>query len=92
MAWGPANHGVGPAKAGHYMASRRRRADRCSVRLQADLTEIRQLIAVALMIAGVAAAWFGFENHRTARPAGWHIGWQALFIAAGPIAAAIIAP
>ena len=49
------------------------------------------LLAGALTAAGAAAAWFGFENHRTTKPAVRRVGWQALFIAAGPLAAAIIA-
>ena len=49
------------------------------------------LLAGALTAAGAAAAWFGFENHRTTKPAARRIGWQALFIATGPLAAAIIA-
>lgn len=49
------------------------------------------LLAGALTAAGAAAAWFGFENHRTTKPAGRRIGWQALFIAAGPLVAGLIA-
>ncbi|MDP2054319.1 MAG: hypothetical protein Q8L75_11835 [Acidobacteriota bacterium] len=48
------------------------------------------LLAAALTIAGAAAAWFGFENHRTTKPAVSSVAWQALFIAAGPLAGAII--
>lgn len=50
-----------------------------------------RLLAGALMAAGVAAAWFGGENHRTTTPATSRLGWQALVIAAGPLAAALIA-
>lgn len=49
------------------------------------------LLAGALTAAGVAAAWFGFENHRTSQPSARRIAWQALFIAAGPLVAVIIA-
>ncbi len=49
------------------------------------------LLAGALMAAGAAAAWFGFENHRTTKPAVRRVASQALFIAAGPLVAAIIA-
>ncbi|MFA5907706.1 MAG: ABC transporter permease subunit [Vicinamibacterales bacterium] len=49
------------------------------------------LLAGALTAAGAAAAWFGFENHRTTKPAARRVAWQALFIAAGPLVAAIIA-
>lgn len=51
----------------------------------------QQLLAVALAAAGAAAAWFGFENHRTSQPALRRVAWQALFIAAGPLVAVIIA-
>jgi len=50
-----------------------------------------RLVAGALTAAGVAAAWFGLENHRTTAPAGGRVSWQALVIAAGPVVAAIIA-
>jgi len=49
------------------------------------------LLAGALTAAGAAAAWFGFENHRTTKPAVRRVSWQALVIAAGPLVAAIIA-
>lgn len=49
------------------------------------------LLAGAFTAAGVAAAWFGFENHRTSQPAARRVAWQALFIAAGPLVAVIIA-
>lgn len=49
------------------------------------------LLAGALTAAGAAAAWFGFENHRTTQPDVSRVAWQALFIAAGPLAAVIIA-
>lgn len=48
-------------------------------------------LAGALTAAGAAAVWFGFENHRTTKPAVRRVAWQALFIAAGPLVAAIIA-
>ena len=60
-------------------------------RLSPMLFTNRLLLAGALTAAGAAAAWFGFENHRTTKPAVRRVGWQALFIAAGPLAAAIIA-
>ena len=49
------------------------------------------LLAGALTAAGAAAAWFGFENHRTSQPAARRVAWQALFIATGPLVAVIIA-
>ncbi|MDP2320165.1 MAG: ABC transporter permease subunit [Acidobacteriota bacterium] len=49
------------------------------------------LLAGALTAAGVAAAWFGFENHRTTKPAARRVAWQALWIAAAPLASVIIA-
>lgn len=51
----------------------------------------QRLLAGALTAAGIAAAWFGVENHRTTTPAASRVAWQALFIAAGPLAAALIA-
>ena len=49
------------------------------------------LLAGALTAAGTAAAWFGFENHRTTTPTARRVSWQALVMAAGPLIAAIIA-
>jgi len=48
------------------------------------------LLAAALTAAGATAAWFGFENHRTTKPAAGRVAWQALFIATGPLVAAVI--
>jgi hypothetical protein len=50
-----------------------------------------RLLAGALAIAAVAAMWFGMENHRSTRPEARRVGWQALWIAAAPTAAVIIA-
>ena len=50
-----------------------------------------RLLAGALAIAAVAAMWFGMENHRSSRPEAGRVGWQALWIAAAPTAAVIIA-
>jgi len=60
-------------------------------RLGAMLFTNQLLLAGALTAAGAAAAWFGFENHRTTKPAVRRVGWQALLIATEPLAAAIIA-
>jgi len=60
-------------------------------RLGAMLFTNQLLLAGGLSAAGAAAAWFGFENHRTTKPAVRRVGWQALLIATGPLAAAIIA-
>ncbi len=49
------------------------------------------LLAGAISVAGALAAWFGFENHRTSQPAARRVAWQAMFIAAGPLVAVIIA-
>jgi len=49
------------------------------------------LLAGALTASGAGAAWFGFENHRTTKPAVRRVSWQALVIAAGPLVASIIA-
>ena len=48
------------------------------------------VLAGALTAAGTAAAWFGFENHRTTKTAVSRVSWQAFGIAAGPLVAAII--
>ena len=51
----------------------------------------QRLLAGALMALGVTAAWFGGENHRTTAPAASRVAWQALVMAAGPLAAEFIA-
>lgn len=48
------------------------------------------LLAGALASAGAAAAWCGYENHRTSQPAALQIACQALIIATGPLVAVII--
>jgi hypothetical protein len=49
------------------------------------------LVAGALATAAAAAVWFGLENHRSTTPDIRRVGSQAMWIAAGPIAAVIIA-
>ena len=60
-------------------------------RLGPSLVTEWPLLAAALATAAAAAAWFGLENHRSTTPDVGRVGWQAMWIAAGPIAAVIIA-